>query len=128
MVSASTTSITSSKVTRPSSRPPSSTTATLGQVVARHQPGHLLLVGVGAHRDVGVGHEVADQPIGPADHQVLERQHADQPPLAVHHEHLVEVLDLFGLAPDLVQRLLHRGRVAHGHQCVVIRPPAVSSS
>ena len=71
----------------------------------------------GRDRDVGGLHEVAHRPLGPADHQVLERQDADEPPVAVDHEDLVEVLDFLRLPPDLVQRLPHGGRVAHGHQC-----------
>ena len=76
MVSASTTSITSSKVTRPSSRPVIVHHRHAGKVVARHQTGDFFLVQVRRHRDVGVGHERTYRPFGPADHQILERQDA----------------------------------------------------
>ena len=109
--SASTTSITSSKVTWPSSLPAAVHHRHRRHVVAAHEPGDFFLVHLGRDPDLGVLHDLR-APGGCAG-LVTSRLIGSTPSrwsLVVHHVDLGEVLDLLRLAPERLDRLARRYR------------------
>ena len=78
------------------------------EVIFLEVDGHILYRGIGAYADrVGLHHMLYAGDGGMGDH-LLERQHAAQPVVVVDDVDIIDIVEVFGLASDLLDAVRHR--------------------